>query len=105
MRNAEQVLRTPKKRCTVFGANYDAAVDRGAEISAQCDFSLGELSYEYPEEILSQKRSAIDELDYQTYKAQMSVIQMVCLKLSKAICAKSCNIAQIILCPVFSNGL
>ena len=67
VRNAEQVLRTPQEVRRLWH-NYDAAVDRGAEISAQCDFSLGELSYEYPEEILSQKRSAIDELDYQTWQ-------------------------------------
>jgi len=66
-RNAEQVLRTPQEMTRLW-ADYEDAITQAAAITALCDFSLSELSYEYPEEILSKGRSAIDELDYQTWQ-------------------------------------
>ena len=67
VRNAEQVLRTPQEMRRLWHG-FEHALDCAEEISRQCDFSLSELSYEYPEEILSKGRSAIDELDYQTWQ-------------------------------------
>ncbi len=66
-RNAEQVLRTPEELARLW-RGYEQALSQAEMIAAQCDFSLSELSYEYPEEILSKGRSAIDELDYQTWQ-------------------------------------
>ena len=66
-RNAEQVLRTPQEMRRLWG-DYEDAITQAAAITDLCDFSLSELSYEYPEEILSKGRSAIDELDYQTWQ-------------------------------------
>ena len=66
-RNAEQLLRTPQEMTRLW-QGYDEALQQADAVSALCDFQLSELSYEYPEEILSKGRSAIDELDYQTWK-------------------------------------
>lgn len=66
-RNAEQVLRTPQEMARLW-QGYEGALDEAAKVSGLCDFALSELSYEYPEEILSKGRSAIDELDYQTWQ-------------------------------------
>ena len=66
-RNAEQVLRTPQEMRRLW-AGYEAALTRADEVAHLCAFSLQELSYEYPDEILSKGRSAIDELDYQTWQ-------------------------------------
>ena len=66
-RNAEQVLRTPQELARLWDG-YEGALSQAEMIAASCDFSLSELSYEYPEEILSKGRSAIDELDYQTWQ-------------------------------------
>ncbi|MGC6536052.1 MAG: error-prone DNA polymerase [Candidatus Puniceispirillaceae bacterium] len=66
-RNAEQVIRTPQEMRRLWAA-YEGALDQTEIIADLCDFSLAELSYEYPEEILSKGRSAIDELDYQTWR-------------------------------------
>ena len=66
-RNAEQVLRTPQETARLW-KGYEPALEATKTIGGLCDFSLSELSYEYPEEILSKGRSAIDELDYQTWR-------------------------------------
>ena len=66
-RNAEQVLRTPQEMARLW-TGYETALQAAAEIKNLCQFALSELSYEYPDEILSKGRSAIDELDYQTWR-------------------------------------
>ena len=66
-RNAEHILRTPQEMRRIW-QGYDDAFAIADEIAKSCAFSLSELAYEYPEEILSKGRSASDELDYQTWK-------------------------------------
>lgn len=48
--NAERHLRTRAQVAEIF-ADLPEAVERTLEISAQCQFSLDELRYEYPEEL------------------------------------------------------
>ena len=66
-RNAEYVLRTPQEMRRLW-RGYEAALDQADAFAQDCDFAMSELSYEYPEEILSKGRSAIDELDFQTWR-------------------------------------
>ncbi|MSP04749.1 MAG: DNA polymerase III subunit alpha [Acetobacteraceae bacterium] len=47
--NAERTLKSPAEMARLFRA-YPDALARTQEITAQCRFSLGELSYEYPDE-------------------------------------------------------
>ena len=70
-RNAEYVLRTPYEMRRLW-SGYEAALIEADKLADLCDFLLSELSYEYPDEILTKGRSAIDELDFQTWRgAQM----------------------------------
>ena len=66
-RNAEYVLRTPYEMRRLW-AGYEEALETADRLADLCDFSLSELSYEYPDEILTKGRSAIDELDFQTWR-------------------------------------
>lgn len=50
--NAERRLKSHEDMARVFH-NHPAALRRTAEIAARCSFSLGELSYEYPDETSS----------------------------------------------------
>ena len=49
--NAERRLRSPEEAATLF-AGMEDAVRRAAEIAEACTFSLDELSYDYPDEIV-----------------------------------------------------
>ncbi len=55
-RNAEHALRGPDVQRARFrrllGARGEEAVERSAEIASRCRFSLDELRYEYPEEVV-----------------------------------------------------
>ncbi|WP_179961572.1 error-prone DNA polymerase [Pikeienuella piscinae] len=49
--NAERRLKTPGEMAKLF-RNHPAAIRRTVEIAGRCGFSLDELSYEYPDEIV-----------------------------------------------------
>ena len=66
-RHAEYVLRTPYEMRRLW-SGYEEAFIVADQLADSCDFSLSELSYEYPDEILTKGRSAIDELDFQTWR-------------------------------------
>jgi len=54
--NSERALRAPADQLAIFrgalGARGEAAVARTAEVAARCSFSLDELRYEYPDELV-----------------------------------------------------
>jgi error-prone DNA polymerase len=54
--NSQRALRSAAEQNAIFqrllGSRGTAAVERSAEIAAQCKFSLDELRYEYPDEIV-----------------------------------------------------
>jgi error-prone DNA polymerase len=51
MQNAERHLKPEAEMRRLF-RGYEAAVDRTVEIAGRCRFSLSELKYEYPEEVV-----------------------------------------------------
>ena len=52
-RNAERHLKSAAEMAALF-EGYEAALTAGLEIAARCRFSLDELAYEYPDEILEE---------------------------------------------------
>ena len=60
--NAEAHLKPPAEMLRLFAAHQDAVIASG-EILAACRFSLRDLSYEYPREILEAGQSAQDTLE------------------------------------------
>jgi error-prone DNA polymerase len=54
--NAERHLKPPEEMARLFRSRKDA-VERSLEIVERCRFSLGELRYEYPEEMIPAGRS------------------------------------------------
>ncbi|MGD2133964.1 MAG: PHP domain-containing protein, partial [Maricaulaceae bacterium] len=59
--NAERHLKPPAELARLF-AEHPEAVARTAEIAAAVDFSLSELAYQYPDEILNPGETPIDTL-------------------------------------------
>ena len=60
--NAERVLRTPQEMMRLFeGAEH--AVQRTVEVAAQCQFSLDELRYNYPQEPVPDGKTAQQHLE------------------------------------------
>src|SRR5206468_8538676 len=49
--NAERYLKSPAQMHRLF-ADFPKAISRGLEIAEQCHFSLDELRYEYPDELI-----------------------------------------------------
>ncbi len=49
--NAERFLRSPEEMGALF-ADLPDALDRGVEIAARCDFTLADLRYRYPREVV-----------------------------------------------------
>ena len=49
-RNAERFLKSPPEMARLFAA-YPQAIANTAELASRCEFSLQELTYEYPDEI------------------------------------------------------
>ncbi|MGE5609488.1 MAG: PHP domain-containing protein, partial [Bacillota bacterium] len=56
--NGERYLKSPGQMQRLF-ADYPQAIRRGLEIAEQCTFSLNELRYEYPNELVPTGMSAI----------------------------------------------
>jgi error-prone DNA polymerase len=59
--NAERYLKTPGQMHRLF-AGYPQAIERGIEIADRCAFSLEELRYEYPREIVPAGRTPLQYL-------------------------------------------
>jgi error-prone DNA polymerase len=63
--NAERHLKPPAEMARLFDG-YALALERSAEIADACRFSLEELRYEYPDEIMTAGRTAQEELVHLT---------------------------------------
>ncbi|MCY2952165.1 MAG: error-prone DNA polymerase [Planctomycetota bacterium] len=59
--NAERYLKSPARMHRLF-ADHPQALRRGLEIAEQCTFSLDELKYEYPNEIVPPNKTALEHL-------------------------------------------
>ena len=65
-RNAERHLIAPGEAARRW-RHWPDALAAAADLASQCQFSMDDLSYEYPSEVSSRGRSAIQELEYQTW--------------------------------------
>ncbi|WP_018627714.1 error-prone DNA polymerase [Niabella aurantiaca] len=65
--NAERHLKDEKEMQRLF-RQYPDAIARTQEIAAACQFSLGMLSYVYPEELTTEGRTPQQELEYLVWK-------------------------------------
>lgn len=65
--NAERYLKPATEMERLF-AQYPDAIRRTQEIAAACRFSLDMLKYEYPEEITSEGRSPLEELEWLAWR-------------------------------------
>ena len=66
-RNAERHLMKISEYTRLW-SEYPEAIMAASRVAQACSFSLSELSYEYPEEIIPNGRSVMDELIYQTWQ-------------------------------------
>ena len=66
-RNAERHLMKISEYTRLW-SEYPEAIMAASQVAQVCSFSLSELSYEYPEEIIPNGRSVMDELIYQTWQ-------------------------------------
>ena len=64
--NAEQYLKSPEQMATLF-SHHPRAIERGVEIARRCRFTLDELRYDYPTEVVPPGRSPSDYLRELTY--------------------------------------
>jgi len=65
--NAERHLKSPQEIARLF-KGYEDAVASSAEIVAACTFSLDELSYQYPDEVLGEEGTPQDHLETLTWQ-------------------------------------
>jgi error-prone DNA polymerase len=61
--NAERYMKPVEEMQRLF-RKYPEAIARTKEIATLCSFSLDELKYEYPEEITSNNRTPLEELEH-----------------------------------------
>jgi error-prone DNA polymerase len=61
--NAERYMKPIEEMQRLF-RKYPEAIERTKEIASLCNFSLDELKYEYPEEITSNNRTPLEELEH-----------------------------------------
>jgi len=57
LKNAERHLKSEAEMRRLF-RGFESAVDRSVEIAARCRFSMDELRYEYPEEVVGPRETA-----------------------------------------------
>ena len=65
--NAERHLKSPDEMCRLF-APWPHAIAATRLVADACAFSLDDLKYEYPHEIVPQGRSAMEELERLTWE-------------------------------------
>ncbi|KEJ90892.1 error-prone DNA polymerase [Sulfitobacter donghicola] len=65
--NAERHLKSPDEMCRLF-APWPHAIAATRRVADACLFSLDDLKYEYPHEIVPQGRSAMEELEHLTWQ-------------------------------------
>ena len=63
--NAERHLKSPTEMCRLF-ARWPHAIQSSLTIAKACQFSLSELKYEYPNEVLPQGRTSSEQLRINT---------------------------------------
>ena len=66
-RNAERQLLSPDEMARRW-RHYPQALEQAALVADLCQFSLDELSYEYPDELATGGRTAMQELTYHTWQ-------------------------------------
>jgi error-prone DNA polymerase len=64
--NAERHLKSPEQMLRLF-ERWSHAIEAAREVADNCDFSLDELSYEYPEEIYPDGMSPQEYLEVETW--------------------------------------
>ncbi len=64
--NAERHLKSPRQMRRLFSA-HPAAIQRGLEIADRCRFSMDQLKYDYPTEVVPPGRSPSEYLRERTY--------------------------------------
>ena len=83
--NAERYLKTNDEMLRLF-RQYPEAIIHTQEIVHACQFSLDELKYEYPEEITTDGRTALEELTFLAWQGALERYgDIIPLKISKAI--------------------
>ena len=65
--NAERHLKSPAEMARLF-ADWPHAIRAAREVADACRFSLGDLAYEYPHEIVPEGRSPEEELERLTWE-------------------------------------
>ena len=65
--NAERHLKSPAEMAALF-RDHPRALSSAVEIAERCRFSLGELRYEYPEEVVGEGRTPQRELEILTWE-------------------------------------
>ncbi len=65
--NAERHLKRPEEMARLF-ADWPHAIRAAREVAEACRFSLGELAYEYPHEVVPEGRSPQEELERLTWE-------------------------------------
>jgi error-prone DNA polymerase len=64
--NAERYLKSPQQIHRLF-TEYPQAIHRGIEIAERCNFSMDELKYEYPDELVPDGQTPIEYLTNLTW--------------------------------------
>jgi error-prone DNA polymerase len=83
--NAERYLKSQDEIIRLF-KHYPEAIRRSIEIAEACQFSLDELKYEYPEEVTSEGRTPLQEVEYLAWKGARDFFgEVIPEKISKAI--------------------
>ncbi|HWI94413.1 MAG TPA: error-prone DNA polymerase [Flavisolibacter sp.] len=83
--NAERYLK-PQDEIERLFRNYPKAIHRSIEIAEDCQFSLDELKYEYPEEVTTDGRTPLQEVEYLAWEGARKFFgESVPEKISEAI--------------------
>ncbi len=99
--NAERYLKPAVEMKRLF-RHYPDAINRTQEIAEACQFSLDELKYEYPEEIISDGRTPLEELEFLAWKGAKEFYgDTIPGKISKAIYHEMAFIKEMNYAPYF----
>jgi error-prone DNA polymerase len=83
--NAERYLK-PQDEIERLFRQYPKAIHRSIEIAEACQFSLDELKYEYPEEVTTEGRTPLQEVEHLAWKGAKDFFgEIIPEKISKAI--------------------